>query len=323
MPEKPDKKLLKDAKAALKITRELFKGNSKKLAGEDKEALTAGIAALEDAVRSGGTAGMKEALDRLEKLYELHLSRYRKSTVREYVESIGWAVAVALVLRAFVIEAFKIPSGSMIPTLQIGDHIFVNKFIYGLKIPWTFIKFWQFHNPERGDVVVFIKPSEPDKDFVKRVIGLPGDIVEMRGSDLIINGLLQNKDMKGEYRYKEFYEYDQQWVDVKTGLYDEHLGTMKHVVIYRSDRGDWAESAPVRFNCNVGRPGETGFELTTRCKVQDGTLLMMGDNRDNSSDSRVWGLVPLDHVKGKAMFIWWSWYSADGFRWKRLFTWIK
>ncbi|MBT3180879.1 MAG: signal peptidase I, partial [Deltaproteobacteria bacterium] len=111
----------------------------------------------------------------------------KKSTIREYVEALGVAVIVALIIRMFVFEAFKIPSGSMIPTLSIGDHIFVNKFVYGLRIPFTKHRFFRFTDPKRGDVVVFIYPEDESKDFIKRVIGLPGDRIHIDNDSISIN----------------------------------------------------------------------------------------------------------------------------------------
>ena len=115
-------------------------------------------------------------------------SHVKKGIIREYVEAIVVAVLIALCLRSFVIEAFKIPSGSMIPTLKIGDHIFVNKFIYGLRIPYTKIRFFQFRTPKRGEVIVFIFPNDNSKDYIKRVVGTPGDTLEMKQGTLFING---------------------------------------------------------------------------------------------------------------------------------------
>ena len=119
---------------------------------------------------------------------DAHLAFARKSTVREYSESIGVAVAVALFLRAFVVEAFQIPSGSMIPTLEVGDHIFVSKFSYGLSIPFTDTKILQYAEPKRGDVIVFKWPNDHSIDYIKRVVGLPGDVIEMKQEELYING---------------------------------------------------------------------------------------------------------------------------------------
>ena len=131
---------------------------------------------------------MRKANVALDEVMDDHLSFARKSTLREYAESIGVAVAVALLLRAFVVEAFQIPSGSMIPTLEVGDHIFVSKFSYGLSIPFTDIKILQYSQPKRGDVIVFKFPNDHSIDYIKRVVGLPGDTVETRNGQLYVNG---------------------------------------------------------------------------------------------------------------------------------------
>src|SRR5690606_10630642 len=136
--------------------------------------LAARIDALEAACEAGDGERMRVELARLDDLADEHLAFARKSTTREYVESIGIAILIALFLRAFVIEAFKIPSGSMIPSPEIGDHIFVNKFLYGIRIPWTRTKFLQLRKPRRGEVVVFIYPCE-SKDFIKRIVAVEGD----------------------------------------------------------------------------------------------------------------------------------------------------
>ena len=124
----------------------------------------------------------------LDALVDELIKRPPKSTTRDYVESIGAAVLIALALRAFVIEAFKIPSSSMYPTLEIGDHIFVNKFIYGVRIPWTTTKLFELRGPKRGEVIVFIYPCDPDRDYIKRVVALAGDTVEVRCNVVYVNG---------------------------------------------------------------------------------------------------------------------------------------
>ena len=199
------------------------------------------------------------------------LDKKRKSTFREYAEAIIVALVLALIIRTFVVQAFKIPSGSMEPTLEIGDHILVNKFIYGTKIPFTSINLLPWESPQRGDVIVFIYPLEPEKDFIKRVIGVAGDTVRIVNKKLYING-----------------------VEVP----DPHA-------VYKED---------------TILPGEVqkrdNFGPVT---VPKGNLFVLGDNRDRSLDSRFWGFVPLEDVKGKAFIIYWSWDRQETMvRWKRL-----
>ena len=199
------------------------------------------------------------------------LETKRKSTFREYAEAIVVALVLALLIRTFVVQAFKIPSGSMEPTLEIGDHILVNKFIYGIKIPFTHLSFGAWTQPKRGEVIVFIYPLEPEKDFIKRVIGVPGDTVRIVNKKLYINGVEAQ---------------------------DPHA-------VYKEDTvlpGD----AQKRDN----------FGPIT---VPSGKIFVLGDNRDRSLDSRFWGFVPLEEVKGKAFIIYWSWDRQEtNVRWKRL-----
>ncbi|MEW6264429.1 MAG: signal peptidase I [Thermodesulfobacteriota bacterium] len=195
-----------------------------------------------------------------------------KSTLREYAEAIGLAVLLALFIRTFVVQAFKIPSGSMLPTLQIGDHILVVKSIYGVRLPFINKVLIPVKEPQRDDVIVFIYPVDPDKDFIKRVVGVPGDKIEVRNKKLYLN----DQPVKNDHGFYEDPE-----------LYPT---TVKP----RDDFG------PV--------------------KIPPHKLFVMGDNRDHSYDSRFWGFVDYDAVKGKAWFIYWSW-DADRWRlrWNRLF----
>jgi signal peptidase I len=214
----------------------------------------------------------------------------------EYAKSFFPVILVVFFIRSFLIEPFKIPSGSMIPTLQVGDFILVNKFSYGVRLPVINRKIIPLGNPQRGDVMVFRYPEDPSLDYIKRVVGLPGDIVEYRNKRLFINGVAQPQEADGEYNY------------VETGLNFVHtekrvetLGERKHAVLINPDKptvhlGAVAEF-PGRENCSYDT------ELV-RCKVPEGQYFMMGDNRDNSRDSRYWGFVPDDQIVGKAFFIW-------------------
>ncbi|MGE5303149.1 MAG: signal peptidase I [Alphaproteobacteria bacterium] len=194
-----------------------------------------------------------------------------KSTFREYAEAIGMALLLALFIRTFIVQAFKIPSGSMIPTLQIGDHILVNKLSYGIRIPFWEHYLVEFGHPQRGDVVVFIFPEDRTKDFIKRVIAVGGDTVEIRGKKIYING---------------------------TQVADPHA----HF------EGDDPQTA--------GLASREDFGPKT---VPENHIFVMGDNRDRSYDSRFWGFVNLDDVRGKAFLIYWSWDGTDRWvRWERL-----
>jgi signal peptidase I len=198
----------------------------------------------------------------------------KKKFVKDYLEPIVTAVLIALFIRAFVVQAFKIPSSSMEPTLLVGDHILVNKFIYGIRIPYADMKLFQFKKPHRGDVIVFIFPLDPSKDFIKRVIGTEGEKVEIINSKIYINDGL-TADPWGHF---------------------ENIGSEKY-------RQDVENFGPVI--------------------VPKDSLFVMGDNRNNSEDSRFWGFLHVNAVLGKAFIIYFSsdWNAEnllDKVRWSRI-----
>lgn len=171
--------LSREARAALGLKR-----NLRGKAGD----LDAAVGEIDHALAAKDYQRVRHALPVLDALVDELIKRPNKSTTRDYVESIGAAILIALALRAVVLEAFKIPSSSMYPTLEIGDHIFVNKFIYGYHVPYTKGRILAFNTPKRGDIIVFVFPEDPSKDFIKRVVGLPGDLVEIRRKTVHING---------------------------------------------------------------------------------------------------------------------------------------
>jgi len=195
----------------------------------------------------------------------------KKSVVREYAEAIVIALILALFIRTFVVQAFKIPSGSMIPTLLIGDHLLVNKFVYGIKNPFTGLDLVSLGSPEQKDIIVFKYPENPDQDFIKRVIGVSGDRVEIKNKKVYVNGKLL------------------------------------------------AVEGAINLDPRIiqGRnPPRDNYGPVT---VPENQLFVMGDNRDNSHDSRFWGFVDLQDVKGKAFIIYWSWNKEKfAVRWRRL-----
>jgi signal peptidase I len=194
-----------------------------------------------------------------------------KSKIQEYVEAIIIAIIIAFFIRTFIIQAFKIPSGSMKPTLQIGDHILVNKFIYGIKVPYFRQSIISIGQPKRDDIVVFIYPEDRSKDFVKRVIATGGDTIEIRNKQIYLNGL-PYKDTHGVYA------------------------------------DDFVIPAAIQPRDNFGP-----------ATIPADKIFVMGDNRDQSYDSRFWGFVDLKDVMGKAFIIYWSWnQEKHTVRWGRL-----
>ena len=210
----------------------------------------------------------------------------------EYGASFFPVILLVFVLRSFVVEPFKIPSGSMIPTLQVGDLILVNKFHYGIRLPVLQTKIIANHDPERGDVVVFRYPQDTRIDYIKRVVGVPGDEVSYRNQQLYINGKLIETKSVGDFYDDDSMRYAPEFV--------ESLGKVSHDILVDPNRssalpGD--ETFPFKENCRYSSECFT-------CKVPPGNYFMMGDNRDNSQDSRYWGFVPDENIIGKAFLVW-------------------
>jgi signal peptidase I len=210
----------------------------------------------------------------------------------EYSISFFPVILVVFTLRSFLVEPFKIPSGSMIPTLLIGDFILVNKFAYGIRLPVANVKIIDVGSPKRGDVMVFRYPADPSLDYIKRVVGLPGDRIEYRDKELRINGKLVPRRQVGDYESRERLQYFPRYLETFDGA--EH-----EIILEKESPGfvgrtmDFSHSG----NCDYNSGG-------LACTVPAGHYFMMGDNRDNSSDSRVWGFVPDANIVGKAFFIW-------------------
>jgi signal peptidase I len=227
----------------------------------------------------------------------------------EYAKSFFPVLLIVFLLRSFVAEPFKIPSSSMRPTLEVGDFILVNKFAYGLRLPILEQKVVAIGDPKRGDVIVFRYPVNPSQDFIKRVIGLPGDEVVYRDKQLSVNGVPLPQKPDGSYGYLEGLMY------VTTERLTERNGDRKYTIaenpaaqpVYPLN----VRSFPGKENCVYNDRGFT-------CKVPPGQYLMMGDNRDNSDDSRYWGFVPDDHIRGKAFFIWFNWDDISNLAFKRV-----
>jgi signal peptidase I len=235
---------------------------------------------------------------------ESAVSTYKEPLLVEYARSFFPVIFIVLILRSFLVEPFRIPSGSMMPTLLVGDFILVNKFAYGLRWPVLNKKFLQVGDPQRGDVMVFRFPQDPSIDYIKRVVGVPGDEISYRDKTLYVNGEPAPQTPVGKY------------VGVGSGagmtntdLRLEDLAGREHQILVDPK---WPD-----YKCNPYSVLAVGGPL----KVPEGSYFVMGDNRDNSNDSRCWGFVPEENLVGKAFAIWMSWDTGlDAFPvdWGRL-----
>jgi signal peptidase I len=210
----------------------------------------------------------------------------------EYSVSFFPVILIVFLLRSFLVEPFKIPSSSMVPTLLVGDFILVNKFTYGIRLPVANKKIVPLGEPQRGDVMVFRYPEDPTLDYIKRVIGVPGDRLEYRNKRLTVNGNPVPMRQVDDYLSKERMQFSRRYVETVNGV--------EHEILLEDDAPAFmapSRSFPHAANCNYNMNG-------LACTVPPGHYFMMGDNRDNSSDSRVWGFVPDENIVGKAFFIW-------------------
>lgn len=275
-----------EAKQLLGESKRILKKKRYRIPESVAGVLGSAVSEVEEARRARDVERLRQANAELDGKLDEHVAFARKSPARQYAESIGLALGVALLLRAFVVEAFQIPTGSMIPTLEVGDHIFVSKFSYAIGIPFTNVKLLELGKPKRGDIIVFKYPPDQSMDFIKRVVGLPGETIEMHHNEIFIDG----RPMPREFLPKPCTTKDgDNEVDElirPCEVWQENLDGRVHLTHQFTNRTD-ASDFPPR-------------------KIPEGHYFAMGDNRDNSRDSRVWGYVPHELIKGRALIVWWS-----------------
>jgi signal peptidase I len=256
-----------------------------------RRAAAAKAALAEFDARNGSRAGVPAELTQRERAV-LEEDLTRRPWYMEYTASFFPVILLVFVLRSFLFEPFRIPSGSMIPTLEIGDLILVNKYTYGIRLPVINKKVVQLNDPQRGDVMVFRFPHNPTQDYIKRVVALPGDQVAYLGRQLILNG--QPVPARSLERY-----LDQERMQ-HYAQYSEKLGEVDHRIILSEGMGVPVMRAFVHTHPDACRYSAEGVS----CTVPPGHYFVMGDNRDNSEDSRYWGFVPNENIVGRAFFVW-------------------
>jgi len=337
--------LVRDARAALRRDPALH-GKAGKLEAAAAE-VSAGLAAQDLGRVRRGLPPLDALVDELVKVAPT-------SITRDYVESIGSAVLIALALRAMVLAAFEIPSSSMYPTVEINDHIFVNKLVYGLQIPLTG-KVIQWSSPRRGDVIVFLQPCTPDRDYIKRVVATEGQTVEVRCNVVYVDGVAVPQELvNGEScSYEDKRDLGDPWASRACSEYVEHAPGHDYHTFHDADRprrdqlakagmlasgdvhdfprldrahqpascgrqadGEHYESPNQQPGAIVEtKPNATACEQQLHYVVPRGHVFAMGDNRSNSTDSRSWGSVPVENIRGKALFIWLSYRDWTPFHW--------
>jgi len=233
----------------------------------------------------------------------------------EVPASIFWVLLIVFLLRSFLAEPFRIPSSSMRPGLVTGDFILVNKFSYGIRLPVLDIKAIELGTPARGDVVVFKAPHEPDKDYIKRVVAVPGDVLTYKDKKISLNGKAIEQTAEGSYSYMEFGRF------LTAQRFSENLEGRRYAIA--QDEGI-PSFLPQQRSLDSPSPRCDWSEAEgLSCRIPAGHYMVMGDNRDNSLDSRYWGFVPDSHLRGRAFFIWFNWDDVSSFAFKRVFRGIE
>jgi len=294
------KEMKNKAKNELEEGRILFKKARRSLTQEQQQQARALFKELAAGIKTKDQKNLGSVLEKYDAFKESHFSQIRFNRAWETIKELFWIILVVFFIRWILVEPFRIPSGSMIPTLLVGDQLMVNKLVYGVQIPLTTKKLFNLKKPERGDVIVFKYPPNPREDYVKRVVGVAGDEITMRDGQLFVNGK----------------EVPRSYVEPYTGPSD--TGFCENYDLF-SEELDHA-SHPMLL-CHRSHQGED-FPAV---RVPEGAVFGMGDNRDNSQDSRYWGMIPTNNIKGKALFIHLPLDPTRHYlpRWNRFFKWIR
>jgi signal peptidase I len=268
VPEPVEKRLVSNIEAADELVRKFEKKN----------------ATLEES---------EKLLYEIEHNFKLHFDKYKQNALAELFDELWLVVTIALILKFFVIGSFRVPTGSMVNTIEIGDNLFVAMFVYGLTFPFAKSQFVEFSDPERGEIITFTEPNPEGKALVKRVVGIPGDTIMITGTDLYVNG----KKLEREYIEKVKYTSSKGEKVTASQFLEKTPDGLEYKVIYNDAIYDFQRTRIEETYCKFCNRSFT---------VPQRNYFVMGDNRDDSLDSRYWGFVPRENLQGKPLFVWFS-----------------